>query len=139
MTFYLGSVLQTLNRFAHGVVQARLATMTRLSKLSPGQREDSCFSNTSVKAAHAGCNPSATGNPVKYSQLNPNLNVSLFLQSPTYSLYFPTFLLSCYCCSVTKSCATLCDPMDCSPPGSSVRGVFQERILEWVAISFSSL
>ena len=32
---------------------------------------------------------------------------------------------------------TLCDPMDCSPPGSSVHGIFQARILEWVAISFS--
>ena len=32
-------------------------------------------------------------------------------------------------------CLTLCDPMDCSPPGSSVRGIFQARILEWVAIS----
>ena len=30
-----------------------------------------------------------------------------------------------------------CDPMDCNPPGSSVRGIFQARILEWVAISFS--
>ena len=34
-------------------------------------------------------------------------------------------------------CPTLCDPMDCSPPGSSVHGSFQERTLEWVAISFS--
>ena len=33
----------------------------------------------------------------------------------------------------TQSCATLCDPMDCSPPGSSVDGVFQASILEWVA------
>ena len=33
---------------------------------------------------------------------------------------------------------TLCDPVDCSPPWSSGRGVFQARILEWVAISFSS-
>ena len=32
---------------------------------------------------------------------------------------------------------TLCDPMDCSPPGYSVHGIFQARILEWVAISFS--
>ena len=32
---------------------------------------------------------------------------------------------------------TLCDPIDCSPPGSSVYGIFQARILEWVALSFS--
>ena len=34
-------------------------------------------------------------------------------------------------------CPTLCDPMDCSLPGSSIHGTFQARILEWVAISFS--
>ena len=38
---------------------------------------------------------------------------------------------------VTQSCPTLCDPVDCSLPGSSVHGIFQARILEWVAISFS--
>ena len=38
---------------------------------------------------------------------------------------------------VAQSCPTLCDPMDCSLPGSSVHGIFQARILEWVAISFS--
>ena len=36
-----------------------------------------------------------------------------------------------------QSCPTLCDPMDCSPPGSTVHGNSQARILEWVAISFS--
>ena len=36
------------------------------------------------------------------------------------------------------SCLTLCDPMDCSPPGSSVHRILQARILEWVAISFSN-
>ena len=38
---------------------------------------------------------------------------------------------------VAQSCPTLCNPMDCSPPGSSVHGIFQARVLEWVAISFS--
>ena len=38
---------------------------------------------------------------------------------------------------VAELCPTLCDPMDCSPPGSSVHGILQARILEWVAISFS--
>ena len=37
---------------------------------------------------------------------------------------------------VAQSCPTLCDPMDCSPSGSSVHGILQARILEWVAISF---
>ena len=52
----------------------------------------------------------------------------------------------CVCVSVSVSvsvylhaqlCPTLCDPMDCSWPGSSVRGILQARIEEWVAISFS--
>ena len=38
---------------------------------------------------------------------------------------------------VAQLCPTLCDPMDCSLPGSSIHGIFQARILEWVAISFS--
>ena len=44
-------------------------------------------------------------------------------------------LLGCW--SVAQSCPTLCDPMDCSPPGSSIRGILQAEILEWIAISFS--
>ena len=39
--------------------------------------------------------------------------------------------------SVTQSCLTLCDPVDGSPPGSSIHGVFQARVLEWGAIAFS--
>ena len=37
-----------------------------------------------------------------------------------------------------QSCLTLCDPMGCSPPGSSAHGIFQATVLEWVAIAFSS-
>jgi len=39
---------------------------------------------------------------------------------------------------VAQSCPTLSDPMDCSLPGSSVHGIFQARVLEWVAIAFST-
>jgi len=42
-------------------------------------------------------------------------------------------------CSVTQSCPTLCDSMNCSPLGSSVHGILQARILKWIAISFSTL
>ena len=43
----------------------------------------------------------------------------------------------CVCvCLVTQLCLILCNPMDCSPPGSPVHGILQARILEWVAISF---
>ena len=40
---------------------------------------------------------------------------------------------------VTQSCPTPSDPMDCSLPGSSIRGIFQARVLEWGAIAFSVL
>ena len=40
---------------------------------------------------------------------------------------------------VTQSRLTLCDPMDCSPPGSSIHGIIQASILEWVAIPFSRI
>ena len=42
-----------------------------------------------------------------------------------------------FCCLIAKSCSTLWDPIDCSPPGSSVHGISQARILEWVTLSFS--
>ena len=51
-------------------------------------------------------------------------------------LFYQYLLHSC-CGLVAQSCVTLCDPTDCSPPGSSVHGISQARILEWVAISSS--
>ena len=41
------------------------------------------------------------------------------------------------CVLVTQSCSTLYNPMDCGPPGFSVHGILQARILEWIAIPFS--
>ena len=41
-------------------------------------------------------------------------------------------------CKSLQSCPTLCDPMDCSPPGSSVHGILQARMLEWVAMTLST-
>ena len=46
---------------------------------------------------------------------------------------YKMYLTHCMCSVVSN----FCDPMDSSPPGSSVHGIFQARILEWVAISFS--
>ena len=44
------------------------------------------------------------------------------------------FLVKQYTCLVAQSCLTLCDPMDCGLPGSSVHGILQLRTLEWVAM-----
>ena len=57
---------------------------------------------------------------------------SLTMMNPTIEDNW-SFLL----CSVAQSCLTLWGPMDCSPPGSSVHGILQEKILEWGAISYS--
>ena len=45
--------------------------------------------------------------------------------------------LTYMCVLVAKLCLTLCDPVDCSPPGSSVHGILQANLLEWVAVPFS--
>ena len=68
--------------------------------------------------------------------------------SPESNLYHSMKVLTGYTCSylfglyaglclVTQSCPTLCDPMDCHLPGSSVCGILQAKILEWVAMPFS--
>ena len=50
-------------------------------------------------------------------------------------LYILVFVCVCACAKLLQLCLTLCDPMDYSLPGSSVHGILQARILEWVAIS----
>ena len=60
---------------------------------------------------------------IKNNYIIHNLKVS-FIQNESES-------------EVAQSCLTLCNPMDCSLPGSSTHGIFQARVLEWVAISFS--
>ena len=51
--------------------------------------------------------------------------------------YMHTYLPVCVCILVTQSCPAICDPMDCSLPGSSVHEILQATILEWVTIPFS--
>ena len=61
---------------------------------------------------------------VKYKTVNSKIKSSLELTYTHYS-------------EVAQSCLTLCHPVDCSPPGSSVHGILQARVLEWGAIAFS--
>ena len=58
----------------------------------------------------------------------------LFLEKMTIGI---KWYIRVHTCSVTQSCWTLCSSVDCDSPGSSVHGIFQARILEWVAISYS--
>ena len=54
-----------------------------------------------------------------------------------FFLFFNLFLkLKYVCVLVAQLCLTLCNPMNCSPPGFSVHGILQARILEWIAIPF---
>ena len=56
----------------------------------------------------------------------------LNLQQPLFIFHFPTEYMLCCCAMSLQLCPTLCDPMDYSPPGSSVHGILQARILKWV-------
>ena len=71
------------------------------------------------------------GNPRNVIPFVPQLLPSLSCWTETHSL----LVLKQACCLVAKSCLTLCDPLYCSLTGSSVHGILQTRILEWVAIS----
>ena len=59
------------------------------------------------------------------------------MQNATPGKRFGSVIRGCALCLVAQLCPTLCDPMDYSPPGSSVRGILQARILEWVAMPSS--
>ena len=65
---------------------------------------------------------------------NNFLNLKTTLQNDQGPQIALTFMIMCVS---AQSCLTLCDPKDCGPPGSSVHGILQARVLEWVAISFS--
>ena len=54
------------------------------------------------------------------------------LDSEQISLSMPTYMFVIMCAKLLQLCLTLCDPMDHSPPGSSVHGIVQARIMEWV-------
>ena len=53
------------------------------------------------------------------------------------SIHLSENKISCMHAKLLQSCLTLCNPMDCSLPGSSVHGILQARILEWVVMPFS--
>ena len=66
-----------------------------------------------------------------------HLNMEQGMSISQRNSMFSPWCLKFYEVLIAQLCLTLCNPIDCSPLGSSVHGVFQARILEWVAISFS--
>ena len=91
---------------------------------------DSSGMNTGV-GCHAllqGIFPTRGSN--EHLPMSPALQVNSFPTEPAGKPHIPHS-------EVAQSCPTLCDPTDCSLSGSSVHGIFQARVLEWIAISFS--
>ena len=77
-----------------------------------------------------------------------SIHISWWNESELPTLQLFKYLASWFLCGLLSTISTsepvkllsrvrLCDPMDCSPPGFSIHGIFQARVLEWVAISFS--
>ena len=81
--------------------------------------------------------------PPPLDLLNPGIETASFavpaLQENSLPLNHEAspLCLLCVCAKLLQSCPTLCDPMDCSPPGSCVHGILQAKILKWVAIPSS--
>ena len=62
---------------------------------------------------------------------------AIYMNTGLLSYYQPKVSLAAAAAKSIQSCPTLRDPMDCNPPGSSARVIFQARVLEWGAIAFS--
>ena len=101
---------------AYGVTQSR----TRLKRL--GSNSSSSVAEPRLKLRQSGNLPSSLLTTPFPSPNSP--------QGPTASA-------TCFPSKLLQSCPTLCDPMDYGPPGSSVHGILQARILEWVAMPSS--
>ena len=111
----------TLSRFGHVWLFVMLWTVAHQASLSMGFYRQEYWSG--LPCPPPGDLPDSGTGPVS-------------LTSPVLAGVFFTIKAIC-CCSVSQSCLTLCNPMDCRLPGSSIHGILQARILEWVAISFS--
>ena len=87
---------------------------------------------------HGDYNPRCSSLPLRSQRgaLYGNCSVN-FLPPSTESVLFYTMILNVKV-KVAQLCPTLSDPMNCSPPGFSVRGILRARILEWVVMPFSS-
>ena len=69
--------------------------------------------------------------------LRPPSSVTIFITAVKSELFLEKYDVCVCVCSVTQLCPSVCDRMDCSLPGSSVHGIYQARLLEWVAMPSS--
>ena len=80
------------------------------------------------------------GFAVRFLEVKSRVTMTNYVPSSklcNLSFSFPIFIISMSSANSLQSCPTLCDSMDCSPPCSSVHGILQTRILEWVAMPSS--
>ena len=96
-------------------------------------REQPLLSSHSQRKDHAAAKTQHSHKKKKLLKKNLPPNKSLRAEVFTVEFY-PVIVCVC---SVAQSCPNLCNPMDCNPPGSSVHGIFEARILEWVAMASS--
>jgi len=75
---------------------------------------------------------------VGFDEIESKGKIKRFCQINSWFFEKIIILSGMYAANSLQSCLTLCDPIDSSPPGSTVPGVLQARTLEWVAISFSN-
>ena len=90
-----------------------------------------CSSTRNMGGMRAGLPPREVGRTTRGQQ------TALSTPARTHTFRGTQPCLTLHRSGCAQPCTTLCDPMDCSPPGSSIRGILQARILEWVAILFS--
>ena len=121
-----------------GRVTAHSVTMTEILVLSPFCLDSGCLrvwkSTWAVGwGGHSGKQRGHHAEPLATNLIF----ISCFMKTARSKALSQELWFISMCVLVAESCPTLCDPMDCSPPDSSVHGIFQARTLEWVAISFS--
>ena len=117
----------SLTHFMNSYIQISHTNSTFLHFLKNKWWRNSCSLKQKVK-------PKKLLSPFWLTKLVYNLLVGWIWKHFPES-YFNFFV----CVLVAQLCPTLCDPMDCSPPGSFVHGIFQARVLEWDAIAFSGV
>ena len=116
---------------------SRPRDQTQVSRIAA----DALTSEPPGKPSHINMHLSHIYAPFNFLKTNRELILKVIKAKSQHLFYSSFFFLPrayrVQFSSVAQSCPTLCDPVDCSPPGFSVYGIIHARILEWVAISFS--
>ena len=129
---YAGPLMGACWSLSHIQLFTLLCTVAHLAPLSMG------FSRQKYWSAYPFPSPGDLPDP-GIELGSPALWVTSLLSELPGKPHWSTAAAAAAAAKSLQSCSTLSDPMDCSPPGSSVLWIFQARVLEWGAIAFSSL